>query len=79
MNEHDLLNITVMVTNIGRRSGQHTMMLFLYDIIRRVTPEYKLLKRFSKIHLDPGNFTTVSWTLGREDFKFIGVDHRLQK
>ena len=45
MTEFDSLTVMVTVTNEGSRAGKHTVLLFLYDIYRRISPEYKLLKR----------------------------------
>lgn len=36
----------------------------------------KRVKRFAKIPLDPGQSRTLSFTLGRDDFSFIGADNK---
>ncbi len=39
------LDVSVRVTNTGDKyTAEHSVLLFLYDMYRRVTPEYKLLK-----------------------------------
>jgi hypothetical protein len=38
--------VSVRVSNTGSVAAGHVVMLFLFDIYRRVTPEYKLLRRF---------------------------------
>ena len=68
--------VTVTVKNTGLRGSKFTVLLFLYDIYRRVTPEYKLLKRYAKIHLLPGHSQVVNFTLNISDFMYIGIDHR---
>jgi beta-glucosidase len=46
VSEEDTLDVSVTVTNTGPTyTADHTVMLFQYDMYRRVTPEYKLLKR----------------------------------
>jgi beta-glucosidase len=46
INENSQVAISVSITNVGTtyRAG-HVATLFLFDLYRRVTPEYKLLKR----------------------------------
>ena len=43
--ETDTLTARVTVTNTGSVAANHTLLLFLFDMYRTVTPEYKLLKR----------------------------------
>lgn len=44
---------------------------------RRVTPEYKLLKRFSKIELGAGESTVVQWEISAAtDLVYVGLDGR---
>lgn len=79
ISENDELVVSVIVTNTGERASKHIVLLFLYDVYRRVTPEYKLLKRFQKIYLQPGEVTRVSWTLNSGDLKYIGLDYRYRE
>jgi beta-glucosidase len=41
----DSLTITALVSNTGAVQSKYTALLFVTDVYRRVTPEYKLLKR----------------------------------
>lgn len=71
----DSLFVTVDVANTGKIAARHVVMLFLYDLYRRVTPEYKLLRKYESIFLQPGETQTVSFTLTTpEDFQYVGVD-----
>jgi hypothetical protein len=45
LSSSDLLTITALVTNTGAIKSKYTALLFVTDVYRRVTPEYKLLKR----------------------------------
>lgn len=76
IDEAGSVTVTVDVTNTGSLAAKHVVMLFLFDMYRSVTPEYKLLKGFTKVFLAPGEKRTVSFTLGAEDLKFVGVDSR---
>ncbi|EGZ27649.1 family 3 glycoside hydrolase [Phytophthora sojae] len=63
------LGVSVTVTNIGAMAGKETVMLFLIQPYRAISvPEVKQLKKFSKIHLQPGESREVSFTLTREDW-----------
>ena len=77
VDEHTPLEVSVTVTNTGLRAGKEVVMLFLTDQVRRVSPEYKLLKGFEKVELSPQESRTVSFTLtAPADLSFIGVDRR---
>ena len=41
----DTLTISALVTNTGSVQSKYTVLVFVTDVYRRVTPEYKLLKR----------------------------------
>uniref|UniRef100_A0AAV1T5F4 beta-glucosidase n=1 Tax=Peronospora matthiolae TaxID=2874970 RepID=A0AAV1T5F4_9STRA len=63
------LEVSVAVTNAGSMAGKETVMLFLIQPFRAISvPEAKQLKRFAKIHLQPGETRVVSFTLSREDW-----------
>ena len=68
----DSLSVTVLVTNTGSVPGGETVMFFSFDENRSVTPEYKRLRSFEKIHLAPGESKTVTATISPNDLKFIG-------
>lgn len=77
LDEHGSVDVSLVVQNTGNQYAAHdTVLLFLYDMVRRVTPEYKLLKRFKKVYLAPSESTKLTWTLNREDFKYVGLDSR---
>lgn len=58
--------------------GKESVLLFLRDLYRIVTPEMRLLKRFEKIELNSGEQQVVTFTLSAEDLSFYGVDNRKQ-
>ena len=78
--EHSPVKISVRVRNTGKRAGKHTVMLFGADVVRRITPEVKMLRAFNKTRdLQPGETQTVTFTLDpMEDLAFYGVErHRV--
>ena len=77
--------VSLRVTNTGTVDGQptlftsakhtkHTILFFLTDEYRTITPEVKMLKHFEKIELAPGASTTVTWTVAANDLMFWGKD-----
>lgn len=67
--EHTPVSLSVRVRNTGKRAGKHTVLLFGSDVVRRVTPEVKMLKGFHKTRLlEPGAVEDVTFVLHpRED------------
>lgn len=70
------VSVSVTVTNSGRRAGKEVVHLFLRDVVASLTPPGKRLKRFAKIHLEPGRSRTLTFKLNRDDFSFIGADNK---
>lgn len=68
------VEVQVTVTNTGDRSGQEVVQLYLSQAFASVTPANRRLKRFAKVDLPPGASETLTFTLTREDFSFIGRD-----
>lgn len=77
IDERGNLTVKVRVSNTGKVAGKEAVLLFVTDWARRVTPETKLLKRFEKVSLKPGEGKDVSFTLSPEDdLSYIGIDGR---
>jgi beta-glucosidase len=74
--EHDTLMVNITVTNTGRRAGSEVVQLYVRDLFASITPPDKRLKRFAKIHLEPGQSRTLSFELARDDLSFIGENNR---
>ena len=72
--ENDDIIVSVDVQNTGTVDANHTVMLFVVDMYRRVTPEYKSLKGFTKIFLKAGQTQSVTFTLNAESLQYAGVD-----
>eukprot|EP00604_Paraphysomonas_vestita_P001495 CAMPEP_0174822222 /NCGR_PEP_ID=MMETSP1107-20130205/14408_1 /TAXON_ID=36770 /ORGANISM="Paraphysomonas vestita, Strain GFlagA" /LENGTH=839 /DNA_ID=CAMNT_0016040611 /DNA_START=23 /DNA_END=2542 /DNA_ORIENTATION=- len=71
----DKISISAVVKNTGAIESKYTALLFVVDMYRRITPEYKLLKRFTKVNLAAGESKELSWELdATEDLKYIGID-----
>jgi len=70
----DEINVSVDVTNSGKRAGKEAVLLYLSDNFASITPEFKSLKRFEKISLEPNETKTVKFTLNQKDLQFVNED-----
>lgn len=66
------LQLSVKVKNTGKVGGAETVLFFTFDDFRRTTPEYKRLRAFEKVLLEPDQETTISKTISAEDLLFVG-------
>lgn len=76
ISEQDKLTVNVTVANTGRRAGAEVVQLYLRDLVASITPPDKRLRRFARVHLEPGQARTLTFELGREDLAFIGQSNR---
>ena len=70
------VDISVKVTNTGRRKAKESVLLFVRDMYASITPSVKRLRGFEKIELNPGETKTVSFTVKAKDLAFIGADNK---
>lgn len=70
------IKVAVKVSNTGNREGQEVVELYLCDVYGSVSRPVKQLKRFKKIALKPGESREITFTLGEDDFSFIGQDNK---
>lgn len=70
------LGISINVTNTGNMRGKETILLYLSDLYASITPEVKMLKRFTKVELNPNEKILVSFTLTTDDMTFIGINNQ---
>lgn len=62
--EHTPVSLTVRVKNTGKRKGKHTVLLFGADVVRRISPETKMLKAFAKTReLGPGESQELTFVI----------------
>ena len=66
------LEMSVRVKNEGDVAGEEVVLFFTFDIYRQTTPEYKLLRAFEKVRLEPQQELVVSVTVPKEDMAFVG-------
>jgi len=66
--------VTVDVTNTGGRAGTETVQLYIRDVVSSVTRPVKELKGFRKVHLQPGETTTVAFDIPPDLLRFWDVN-----
>ena len=67
-------NISLDVTNTGKRSGDEVIQLYIHDVLSTVTRPIKELKGFSKIKLNPGERKKVEFKLTPEELSLLDQD-----
>ncbi len=72
----DVINVTVDVKNVGKRSGKESVLLFSSDEVASITPDNKRLRNFTKVDLEPGESVSVSLSLPANDLAFVGADKK---
>lgn len=65
------VEVTVTLTNTGKRAGAEVVQLYLTDCFCRITPFVKRLRGFKKVFLEPGESRRVAFKLDAQDFSFI--------
>ncbi|MFN2415934.1 MAG: glycoside hydrolase family 3 C-terminal domain-containing protein, partial [Pyrinomonadaceae bacterium] len=70
------VGVSVTVRNTGRRAGKETVILYVRDVVASLAPPGKRVRRFAKVHLEPGESRVLTFTLRPEDLSFVGADNR---
>jgi beta-glucosidase len=70
-------DVTLRVTNSGRRAGDEVVQLYIRDQVSSVTRPVKELRGFERVTLRPGESKIVRFTLGPEELSLI--DRRMQR
>lgn len=70
----DSVKVSVKVTNTGKLYGQETVQLYIADKQSSLPRPVKELKDFRKVALQPGESTTVTFTIGNDALAFFDAD-----
>jgi beta-glucosidase len=65
--------VVVDVKNTGKYAGSETVQVYIRDMISSVTRPIKELRGFKKIHLKPGESTTVALDILPEHLAFTNI------
>jgi beta-glucosidase len=66
--------VSIDVTNTGKRAGAEVVQLYIRDLVSSVTRPIKELKGFRKVHLQPGETTTVTLDITPDALAFFDVN-----
>lgn len=66
--------VSVTVTNTGRRTGDEVVQLYLRDLVSSVTRPVKELKDFRRVALAPGESRTVTFTITPDKLSFLNLN-----
>ena len=66
--------VTFVVENVGKRDGDEVVQVYVNDPDSSVVTPEKLLRKFKRMTLAAGESRRVSFTLGFDDFKLLGLD-----
>lgn len=73
---NDSIRVSVDVTNTGARAGMEAVLLYSSDLVASLVPDCRRLRDFTKVSLEPGETTTVTFTLPASALAFVGADGR---
>ncbi len=76
MDRNGQLQVTVTVTNSGKRAGAEIVQLYTRDLVGSVTRPVKELKGFQRVELQPGESRDVTFTLRAADLAFHTANGR---
>jgi beta-glucosidase len=68
------VRITADIENIGKRTGDEVVQLYIRDIVASLTRPVKELKGFQRVTLKPGEKRTLEFLLGPEHLGFYNRD-----
>ena len=67
---NETLDITMTVTNTGKRAGDEVVQLYVNDPVATVTQPLKSLRGFKRVSLNPGESKKVTFTLSANQLAF---------
>ena len=70
------VTVHVDVTNIGSRTGDEVVQLYIRDLWSSVVRPHKELKRFQRVTINPGETKTVTFELYADDFKLFNREYQ---
>ncbi len=72
----DVIEFRVNVKNTGTRPGKESVLLFSSDLVASSIPDAIRLRDFTKVSLEPGESTTVTFRIKASRLAFVGYDGR---
>ncbi|KAI8375547.1 glycoside hydrolase superfamily [Blakeslea trispora] len=72
---HEPKEISINITNTSPIDGKETVLMYVQQPFRRVTPPFKLLKGFQKINIPAGETVKVQFDISADMFRYTGLDN----
>ena len=69
----ETLDVTVEITNTGKRAGQEIVQLYVRDQVASVQRPEKELQAFAKVHLEPGESRVVTLSIARDALAYYDI------
>ncbi|KAI9296762.1 glycoside hydrolase, partial [Neoconidiobolus thromboides FSU 785] len=76
MTPYNHIDVSVEVTNSGATAGKETVLMYVTDEYRTISPEIKKLRGFEKIYLNAGETKEVKFVINIKDLAFAGLDNK---
>lgn len=70
-------SVQVQVKNVGEYEGDEVVQLYIRDELASLTRPVKLLKGFKRVHLEPSETKTVTFTISADQLAFYDKDMNL--
>lgn len=70
----DVIKVSIDIKNTGKVAGKEAVLLFSSDLVASVAPDVRRLRDYTKVSLEPGQSTTVVFSLKAEDLAFVNHD-----
>jgi beta-glucosidase len=70
------VEVSVKVTNTGKRAGEEVLQLYLSNLTADVPVPLRTLKGFKRLRLEPGETKIVTFKLSSDDFSVIGKNNK---
>ena len=74
LKDTETTTVTVTVRNTGTRAGKEVVQLYVRPLESTVVRPLKELKGFTKVSLQPGEATTISFTLDKRAFAYYNTE-----
>ncbi|BAU54403.1 glycoside hydrolase family 3 N-terminal domain-containing protein [Mucilaginibacter gotjawali] len=71
LTENETLTVTVDVKNTGQREGKESVLLYSSQSYASIAPDFKRLRAFDKVSLQPGETKTVTFKITAKDLAFV--------
>jgi len=69
----DTARVSVKVTNTGQRAGDQLIQMYVHHPVSSIAQPVILLRGFKRVHLEPGESTTVTFDAGPEQLSILNT------